>query len=105
MAILYMDIIEYRMTVFFLITQRILQSQTIQESMVPKYEKTGSTVQNLSTQDSMVPVDNKKDWPLYLRSFRVTLVLGSTSTWVASSKRGGSLLCGWKFTWSHLPIS
>ena len=46
----------------------------------------------------MVPVVNKKDWPLYLRSFRVTLVLGSTSTWVASSKRGGSLLCGWKFT-------
>ena len=35
MAILYMDIIEYRMTVFFLITQRILQSQTIQETMVP----------------------------------------------------------------------
>ena len=35
MAILYMDIIEYKMTCFFLITQRILQSQTIQESMVP----------------------------------------------------------------------
>ena len=41
----------------------------------------------------------------YLRSLSVTLLPESTSTCVASSKRGGSLLCGWKFTLSHLPIS
>ena len=89
------------MTVFFLITQRILQSQTIQESMVPIMKDWFFNPKSLSTQDSMVPVVNKKDWPLYLRSFRVTLVLGSTSTWVASSKRGGSLLCGWKLTYRN----
>ena len=40
----------------------------------------------------------------YLRSLSVTLLPESTST-CCFLKESGSLLWGWKFTWSHLPIS